>query len=123
MRPAFGRKSTMTAEQKTYTVAVAGLGKRGMHHAEAVAKNPRLKLAGLCDIDPGRMETAAQKFNVERMDGHAAKLLQSVKPDLFIFCTLPPLRLPMLRAGVEAGVRMIAYEKTGAVSMNEALEM
>jgi len=113
----------MTAEQKTYTVAVAGLGKRGMHHAEAVAKNPRLKLAGLCDIDPGRMETAAQKFNVERTDAHAAKLLQSVTPDLFIFCTLPQLRLPMIRAGVEAGVKMIAYEKPVALSMNEALEM
>jgi predicted dehydrogenase len=113
----------MTTGQKTYTVAVAGLGKRGMHHVEAVMKNPRLKLAGLCDIDTGRMEAAAQKFGVEHTDAHAAKLLQAVKPDVFIFCTLPQIRLPMIRAGVEAGVKMIAYEKPIALSMNEALEM
>ena len=113
----------MTSGQKTFTVAVAGLGKRGMHHAEAVVKNPRLKLAGLCDIDAARMEAAAQKFGVENTDAHAAKLLQAVKPDLFIFCTLPQIRLPMIRAGVEAGVKMIAYEKPVALSMNEALEM
>jgi predicted dehydrogenase len=113
----------MTAEKKTYTVAVAGLGKRGMHHAEAVAKNPRLKLVGLCDIDTGRMEAAAQKFGVERTDAHAAQLLQAVQPDVFIFCTLPQIRLPMIRAGVDAGVKLIAYEKPIALSMNEALEM
>jgi predicted dehydrogenase len=113
----------MTTGQKTYTVAIAGLGKRGMHHAEAVAKNPRLKLVGLCDIDTQRMKTAAQKFGVEQTHIDAAHLLQVVKPDLFIFCTLPQIRLPMIRAGVEAGVKMIAYEKPIALSMNEALEI
>jgi len=37
----------------TYTVAVAGLGKRGVHHADAVARNARFKIVGLCDIDAG----------------------------------------------------------------------
>jgi predicted dehydrogenase len=113
----------MSAAQKVYTVAIAGLGKRGMSHAEAVVKNPRLKLAGLCDIDPARMEAAAQKFGIARTHIDAAQLLQAVKPDLFIFCTLPQIRLPMIRTGVEAGVKMIAYEKPIALSMNEALEM
>ena len=113
----------MTAGQKTYTVVVAGLGKRGTHHAEAVTKNPRLKLAGVCDIDTGRMEAAAATFGVEHTHTAAAQLLEQVKPDLFIFCTLPQIRLPMIRAGVEAGVKMIAYEKPVALSMNEALEM
>jgi len=113
----------MTAGQKTYTVVVAGLGKRGTHHAEAVTTNPRLKLAGVCDIDTGRMEAAAATFGVEHTHTAAAQLLEQVKPDLFIFCTLPQIRLPMIRAGVEAGVKMIAYEKPVALSMNEALEM
>jgi len=41
-----------------YTVAVAGMGKRGMHHADAVAKNPRLRLVGLCDLDQARLDAA-----------------------------------------------------------------
>jgi len=111
------------ATQKTYTVAIAGLGKRGTHHAEAVAKNPRFKLVGLCDIDSARLEAARQKFGVQHVDTDAAQLLAAARPDVFMFCTLPQIRLPMIAAGVEAGVRLIAFEKPVAMSTNEALEM
>ncbi len=113
----------MSPMQKTYTVAIAGLGKRGTHHAEAVAKNPRFKLVGLCDIDPARLETARQKFGVEHVSTEATQLLAATRPDVFIFCTLPQIRLPLITAGVEAKVRLIAFEKPVALSMNEALEM
>ena len=39
----------MSRAPATYAVAVAGLGKRGMHHAEAFADNPRFRLVGLCN--------------------------------------------------------------------------
>jgi predicted dehydrogenase len=113
----------MSATQRTYTVAVAGMGKRGTHHAEAVAKNPRFRLVGLCDIDTARLEEARRKFGVEKVDRDARRLLSATKPDVFIFCTLPQVRLPLIQAGVEAGVRVIAYEKPMALSTNEALEM
>lgn len=111
------------SEQKIYTVAIAGLGKRGTHHAEAVSKNPRMKLVGLCDIDAARLEEAQRRFGVEYGNTDAAQMLKDTRPDVFMFCTLPQIRLPMIRAGVEAGVKMIAYEKPIAMSMNEALEM
>lgn len=111
------------SEQKIYTVAIAGLGKRGTHHAEAVSQNPRMKLVGLCDIDPRRLEEAKKRFGVEYGNTDAAQMLKDTRPDVFMFCTLPQIRLPMIRAGVEAGVKMIAYEKPIAMSMNEALEM
>ena len=113
----------MSAAQRTYTVAVAGLGKRGLHHAEACARNPRFQLVGLCDIDAVRLEAARQKFGVARGHADAAGMLADTRPDVFIFCTLPQLRLPLIQAGVAAGVRLIAYEKPIAMSMNEALEM
>jgi len=109
--------------EKVYTVAIAGMGKRGTHHAEAVARNPRLRLVGLCDIDPARLEAARQTFGVEYVSTDAAQMLQDTRPDVFMFCTLPQVRLPMIRAGVEAGVKMIAFEKPIALSMTEALEM
>jgi len=113
----------MSYAQKTYTVVVAGMGKRGTHHAEAVAKNPRFKLVGLCDIDLARLESVRQKFGVEKVHSDAAQLLAATRPDVFIFCTLPQIRLPLIQAGVEAGVKLIAFEKPVALSMTEGLAM
>ena len=111
------------SEQKTYTVAVAALGKRGMHHAIAIKNNPRLELVGVCDIDEARVEAAKQQLGVSYGSDDAARMLRDTKPDVFVFCTLPQIRLPMIQAGVEHGVKLIAYEKPIAMSTNEALEM
>jgi predicted dehydrogenase len=108
---------------RVYTVAVAGLGKRGSSHAETFAQNPRFKVVGLCDIDAARMAAAAQKLGVSYTNTSARQMLADMKPDVFCFCTLPPIRLEMIRAGVEMGVQLIAYEKPVATSTNEALEM
>jgi predicted dehydrogenase len=113
----------MSPSQKIYTAAVAGLGKRGLHHAAALAKNPRFQLVGLCDIDQGRLDAARQKFGVVYGHTDAARLLLDTRPDIFVFCTLPQIRLPLIRAGIDAGVKLIAYEKPIATSMNEALAM
>lgn len=113
----------MSTAQKTYTVVVAGMGKRGTHHADAVSRNPRFKLVGLCDIDPARLESARQKFGVDTVNTDAAQLLSQTKPDVFIFCTLPQIRLPFIQMGVETGVKLIAFEKPFAMSTNEGLEM
>jgi predicted dehydrogenase len=106
-----------------YRVAVAALGKRGMHHATAVKNNPRFELVGVCDIDAARVEAAKTQLGVAYGSNDAATMLAETKPDVFIFCTLPQLRLPMIKAGVDAGVKLIAYEKPIAMSMNEAIEM
>src|SRR5688572_28871376 len=110
-------------DSQTYTVAVAGLGKRGTHHADAVAKNSRFKLVGLSDIDAGRAEAAKEKFGVAAAHTDTAQMLADTKPDVFIFCTLPQIRLPLIKAGIEAGVKLIAFEKPVAMSTNEALDM
>jgi predicted dehydrogenase len=113
----------MNDAQKTYTVAIAGLGKRGTHHADAFAANPRFEIVGLCDIDGGRLDAAAKQYGAIHASTDAAEMLVAAKPDVFCFCTLPSVRLELIRAGVEAGVQLIAYEKPMATSMNEALEI
>jgi predicted dehydrogenase len=113
----------MSKAQKTYTVAIAGMGKRGMHHADAFAKNPRFQIVALCDIDPGRLDVAARGLGVAYTNTNAARMLADTKPDLFVFCTLPSLRLELIRVGVEGGALLIAYEKPMATSTNEALEI
>src|SRR5512140_2620235 len=109
--------------QKKYTVVVAGCGKRGLHHADAFVKNGRFELVGLCDINAERLAAAAKQFGNPATSLEIAPLLRDTKPDVFCFCTLPTLRLEMIRLGVECGASLIAYEKPVATSTNEALEM
>jgi predicted dehydrogenase len=99
------------------------MGKRGLHHAAAFQANPRFEIAGLCDIDPARLDAAAAKFGRPPTDADAGRLGAAVKPDVFCFCTLPGLRLPMIRAGIEAGAKLIAFEKPVALTSREAMEM
>jgi predicted dehydrogenase len=113
----------MNANPSTYTVAIAGLGKRGTHHAEAFSKNPRFEIVGLCDIDRERLAGAAREFGVSYTNTDVAQMLADTQPDILTFCTLPNLRLDLIQAGVEAGVKLIAYEKPMALSTNEALEI
>src|SRR5258708_25981151 len=113
----------MSAAQKTYTVAIAGLGKRGTHHAEAFAANPRFKIVGVCDIERAREDAEKQQFGDVYASNDATDMLTHTKPDIFCFCTLPAIRLPLVQAGVAAGVKLIAYEKPVATSTNEALAM
>jgi predicted dehydrogenase len=113
----------MSPASSLYTVAIAGLGKRGMHHAEAFAANPRFQVVGLYNPSPARLEVAQPKFSDAIASTDLDDMLTRTRPDIFCFCTPPHVRLPMVEAGVRAGVKLIAYEKPIALSTNEALQM
>lgn len=102
-----------------YKVLVVGMGKRGMHHAATFLANPRFELAGICDIDATRLATAAQKLNNPKTSSDAAALAREVKPDVFCFCTMPNLRTPMIKIGIEAGAKLISFEKPVALTSAE----
>jgi len=104
-----------------YRVLVAGLGKRGLHHATAFQANPRFQLVGLCDIDRARAEAAAARCGNPETGTDAAEMARRLRPDVFCFCTLPELRLPLIRAGIAGGARLIAFEKPIALSSAEAM--
>ena len=108
---------------QVYKAAIVGCGKRGKVHGKAFRENPRFELVGIADVDAEKLTEAAELCgNPEQFDD-AEKMLNSTKPDIFCFCTPPTLRLPFIRMGVEAGVKLIAYEKPMATSMSEAIEM
>ena len=104
---------------KTYRVVVVGMGKRGMHHAEAFNANPQFQVVGICDLDTSRLEAAAAKLGQPEGSSDAAALAKALQPDVFCFCTLPHLRVPMVRAGIEAGARLLAFEKPVALTSAE----
>jgi len=108
---------------KTYSVMVVGMGKRGLHHAAAFQANPRFRVVGLCDIDPARLETAAQKFGNPKTGRDATALANEVKPDIFCFCTLPHLRTPLIDIGIGCGAKLIAFEKPVALTSREGMDI
>lgn len=107
-----------------YSVMVVGAGKRGMHHAAAFQANGRFQVTGICDIDAGRVEAAVAKIGGGVRGGSdAAKLAAELKPDVFCFCTMPNLRIPMVKIGIDAGAKLIAFEKPVALSSNEVFTL
>jgi predicted dehydrogenase len=105
-----------------YRVIVAGAGKRGMHHALAFKANPRFQVVGICDIDAARLAAAVEKVGGEVKGGaDAAALAKELRPDVFCFCTLPSLRLSMIKAGIGGGAKLIAFEKPVALTSAEAM--
>lgn len=108
---------------QVYKVVVVGMGKRGKHHATAFHADPRFELAGICDIDTARLEAVAAEYGNPQTGTNAEELLQAIRPDVFCFATMPNVRLPLIKLGIEYGAKLIAYEKPMAMSMREALEI
>jgi predicted dehydrogenase len=108
---------------KIYTVAIAGCGKRGKLYAEQFAKNPRFKVVGLSDPVKEAAEAASKLCGGGQIFDSSEAMLKATKPDIFSFCTPPTIRMPLIKQGVENGVKLIAYEKPMAASFNEAMEI
>src|SRR5271163_4485977 len=106
-----------------YRVVVAGMGKRGMHHATAFQANSRFEVVGICDIDQGRLEAAAVKLGVGIRGTDVREVARAARPDVFCFCTLPSIRTPMIQAGIESGARLIAMEKPVALTSAEGFQI
>lgn len=105
-----------------YRVVVVGMGKRGMHHAQAFQANGRFEVVGVCDIDQARVDAAAAKFGAAK-GTDALEVACKVKPDVFCFCTLPNLRSEMISAGIKSGARLIAFEKPVALNTVEGFQV
>jgi len=108
---------------RVYTVAITGCGKRGKVHADLFHKSPRFSVVGVNDVDLTRMDECAALCGDPAKFGDTAEMLKATSPDVYCFCTPPALRLPLVKLGVEAGVKLIAYEKPMATSMNEAIQI
>ncbi len=85
-----------------YKILVVGRGKRGMHHATTFNANPKFQVTGICNVDMVRLDAAAAKLGNPEKGTDATALARKLKPDVFCFCTLPNLRIPMIKAALES---------------------
>jgi len=107
-----------------YKVVIVGMGKRGKHHSTAFANDPAFEVAGICDIDEGRLADAKVLLGPDiRTSTDAAALTAELNPDVFCFCTMPHLRREFIRIAVDNGVKLVAFEKPVADSSAAAREI
>jgi len=107
-----------------YRVALAGTGSRGSTHLMAFQQNrDRFEVVALADINEKSVNTAGDKYGIEKRFLDAGEMLAAVKPDVFCFCTQPAIRLEMVELAVEHKVKGLAYEKPIAVDLATAKKM
>ncbi len=107
---------------KRYRVVVAGMGKRGVHHASAFHANPRFEVVAVADPDPSKL-AGAEKYGNPRTGTDPSALARELAPDVFCFCTPPTIRCDLVKAGVDSGARLIAFEKPLAMSSAEGMRI
>ena len=112
-------------ESKKYTVAILGLGPRGLKHIIGFKENPdKFEIVGLCDLRQERIDNALKQVGNDCFTTtNAEELLSVCKPDVFCFVTLPDIRLEMVKLAAKYKVKGLAFEKPMATSLNEAREI
>jgi len=102
-----------------YKVMVVGLGKRGCHHVTHFEAHPDFKVTAICDIRQEAIDNIAKDLDCPITGTDAREVALKDKPDVFCFCTLPDIRSEMIYIAIEAGVKLIAFEKPVALTTIE----
>ena len=107
-----------------YRTVVLGIGVRGRTHIKGLLESGRFEITALCDLDKEKMQSAASDFSLDvPLYTDAEAMLRDQSPEVFVFLTLPNLRLSMLQLADKYGVKAISLEKPMAESLQEAKEM
>ena len=102
--------------------AVVGYGYWGPNLARNVAECPDLRLAALCDSDPLRLRSFAQRHPGARAFGELAQVLADPAIEAIVLATPPQTHHALARQALEAG-RHVLVEKPLATRLHEAHEL
>jgi len=117
---------------KKYKAVVIGCGKIGAEensyqkdfkpatHAAAYLGNPKIELAGLCDIDPVKLEKAGKLFPGVPLYSSAKKMLQESGPDIVSVATPAESHYEFVKMAASFGVKAIVCEKPISDSTKKA---
>ncbi|WP_164511930.1 Gfo/Idh/MocA family protein [Brevundimonas fluminis] len=102
------------------TVAVIGLGRMGVRHAEA-AERVGMKIVGLMDVAEAALPPVAERFSVPASGcfTDAAAMLEAVKPDAVVIATTAPSHCNLVLTAAKAGIPYILCEKPMGASLAE----
>jgi len=86
-------------------VALVGIGRRGWCHLEMLRATPGVRLAALCDADPGRLGEAQRFAGPDvRAVSRVEELAAGPKPGFAVVCTLQDAQPGITRTLLESGI-------------------
>ncbi len=100
-------------------IGVVGTGNFGVRHIAAYARRPDVEIVGVVDADPGRAETVAHAWNIERWFSNTDQFLRECRPDGVSVVTAGDQHLEPTLAALAAGSSVL-LEKPITLSVGEA---
>ncbi len=94
-------------------IAVVGAGFFSQFHLEGWSQLPGAELVGLCDSDPLRAATLAKRFDIPRVFGNVAQMLDATQPELVDVVTPPASHAQVLDAAVKRRLPVICQKPFG----------
>lgn len=82
-----------------------------LNHAEAIAANPALRLAAVCDVDAAAVQRAAQAHAVPATFTDPNRLLEEIRPAVLGIATRTIGRADLIERAVASGTRALHVEK------------
>lgn len=109
--------------EKTFKIAVIGVGNIAKSHIQAYLQNPYVELYAFCDIRPQRLKEMGEKYGITRLYTDKDVMLKELPEiDAVSVCTWNSQHAPCAIAALNAGKHVLC-EKPMAVSAAEALKM
>lgn len=102
---------------RTYRVGIIGCGGRALGHAEAFRHMANVEIAGAADLQPERLQTFCNRWEIENRYATAEQLLEKQRLDLVTIVTLPGPRPQLVELCAAAGVPAINAEKVAAFNV------
>lgn len=94
-------------------------GAAPLTHAGAYRAHPAYELVGAADVDGERLTACREKWGFPDADTDYTALLARTQPDIVSIATPPAVRLSVVEAAIESGVRAVFCEKPLANSTAE----
>lgn len=108
----------MAAPLSLLRVGVIGCGGHAQSHFQMIAAEPRLRLAGIAEIDPKRLEENTARHRPERSFADYRQLLDSGALDLVHVVTLPAHLTAIVLDCLERGLH-VSVEKPPGMNSGE----
>ncbi|MDZ4390670.1 MAG: Gfo/Idh/MocA family oxidoreductase [Gemmatimonadales bacterium] len=102
-------------------IAIVGLGRMGMRHAEA-AKRLGMTIVGVADVSETALTAAAAEFGLPESACFTdpGAMLEAIRPEAVVIATTAPSHCELVLKAAQARVAYILCEKPMAASLDEA---
>ncbi|MFF4835096.1 Gfo/Idh/MocA family protein [Streptomyces sp. NPDC001315] len=109
------------AHDRPLRAAIAGAGFMGGHWARILADDPRVTIAGWADTDEPRARAQARANGLRDIVTGASlpDVLDRVRPDMLVNCTVPEAHMATTLAALERGLPVLS-EKPMAADLDQA---